>query len=346
MSSTSLHRVVIYHDETKDVPKRNFKGHVLLFVPTTLSVESETPLLGTSQEEYFPRELFLTELIRCRQKFDCDGKLHFAEISGQTWNKYDCAYHKAIALAVDALRSKSPQIFSRPLNCKIATIFYPKGADWDIYGGDSRKEQKLRHDETLLRILLKGAGHYLYDDSNRIEVTKIVSDGYPAHRELDEDRVVWRLIYDGSCGKTPLRDYVTFSEDASIVHLPSDHKKYQPDTEEYKHANFLQIADLLLGAIMRSCYVGARPIRMTPKIGDHCNKDHCNKRDVIAQPVKEMLDKRKRGIGFRNSGHYKSFTITQVTFSNDGINFQEVQSVDIQDKDLLQMSLFIDDSVD
>lgn len=338
MGSTLLHRVIIYHDETKDVPGRNFKGHVLLFVPVTLSVESETPLLGTFQEEYSPQEMFFSELIRCRQEFACDGKLHFAEISGQTWKKYDYTYHKAVTLAVDALRSKSPQIFSRPLSCKVAAIFYPKGADWNIYGGDSRKEQKLRHDETLLRILLKGACHYLYDDSNAVEVVKIVSDGDPAHRKLDEDRVVWRLTYDDLYGRSPLRDYVTLSSDVSIVHLPSDHKNYQPDTEEYMHANFLQIADLLLGAIMRACYVGAKPVSTLPKIGERCSK-----RDVIAQPVKEMIDKRKRGSGFRHSGHYKSFAITQVTFGKDGVHFQGVQSLDIQDEEFLQIPLFTGD---
>ncbi len=223
----ALHRVIIYHDETKDVPGRNFKGHVLLFVPITLSIESNTPLLGNFQKTYSPQEMFFAELIRCRHEFACFGKLHFAEISGQTWKKYDYAYRNVIDIAVDALRSKSPQIFSRPLMCKIAAIFYPKGADWNIYGGDSRKEQKLRHDETLLRILLKGACHYLYDNSNLIEIIKVVSDGNPAHRRLDEDRVVWRLLYDSYYDKSPLRDYVTFSLDASIVHLPSNHKNYQ-----------------------------------------------------------------------------------------------------------------------
>lgn len=338
MSSVRHHQVIIYHDETKDVPQRNFKGHVLLFVPVTLSVESQTPLLGTFQEEYSSQEMFLSELLCCRQKFTCDGKLHFAEISGQTWKKYDYAYQKAVALAVDALRSKSPQIFSRPLCFKVAAIFYPKGADWNIYGGKLRKEQKLRHDETLLRILLKGACHYLYDDANPVEVVKMVSDGDPAHRKLDEDRVVWRLTYDGFYGKSPLRDYVTLSPDVSIVHLPSDHKSYQPDTEEYMHANFLQIADLLLGAMMRACYVDTKPVSTLPKIGERCNK-----RDIIAQPVKEMLDKRNRRSGFRHSGHYKSFAITQVTFSKDGIHFQEVQSLDIQDEEFLQISLFTSD---
>jgi hypothetical protein len=188
--------------------------------------------------------------------------------------------------------------------------------------------------------LLKGACHYLYDDSNPIEVVKIVSDGDPVHRKLDEDRIVWRLTYDGFYGKSPLRDYVTFSSDVCIIHLPSDHKKYQPDNEDYIDANFLQIADLLLGAIMRSCYVDSKPIKTVPKIGENCSK-----RDIITQPVREMLEKRKRGSGFRHSGHYKSFVVTQVSFDKEGINFQEVQSVHIQDEDFLQMSLPLSDSV-
>ncbi len=341
MSSALHHQVIIYHDETKDVPNTNYKGHVLFFVPVVLSVKSETPLLGPFEEEYFPQEIFLSKLIQCREEFGCFGKLHFSEISGQTWNKYDNAYRNAITLTIDALRSKSPKIFSRPLNCKAAVIIYPKGADWNIYGGDSRKEQKLRHDETLLRILLKGACHYLYDASNSVEVLKIITDGNPAHRRFDDDRIVWRLTYDDFLGKSPLRDYVTFSSDISITHLLSDHKDYQSTSEEFKHANFLQIADLLLGAIMRACYKGTKPTKSVPSIGEHCIK-----KDVMAQPVKEMLEKRNRGSGFRNSGHCKSFVVTKVDFSKEGISFQKVQSVNIQDEECLQMSLPTHNNVD
>jgi len=333
MNSTSLYRVAIYHDETKDVPERNFKGHVLFFVPITLSVQVETPLFGPDLCEYSPQEMLFKEIMGCRQEFACNGKLHFSEISGQTWKKYDFAYQKAIALTVDALRSKTPSIFSRPLHCKVAIIFYPKGADWRIYGGDSRKEQELRYDETLLRILLKGACHYLYDDSNRVEVVEITSDGDPAHRRLDEERVVWRLTYDDSYGRSPLRGYVSLVRGATITHLPSDHKKHQVNSEEFMHANFLQIADLMLGSIMRACYVGIQPGKSLPRIGDQCVK-----KDIIAQPVKEMLDKIKRGAGFKHSGHYKSFAITQVDFNQEGIHFRQVQAIQIQDEESLQMS--------
>ncbi|WP_276958116.1 hypothetical protein, partial [Allomeiothermus silvanus] len=114
--------------------------------------------------------------------------------------------------------------------------------------------------------------------------------------------------------------------------------KSLPDTEEYMHANFLQLADLLLGAMMRACFVGAKPVSTLPKI-----EERCSKRDVIGQPVKEMIEKRKRGSGFRHSGHYKSFTITQVTFGKHGIHFQEVQSLEIQDEEFLQIRLITGD---
>jgi hypothetical protein len=171
-------------------------------------------------------------------------------------------------------------------------------------------------------------------------VISIISDGEPAHRQLDEERILWRLTYDGLYGKTPLRDYVSFTPNTSIIHLPSDHKQYRSDTDEYMHANFLQIADLLLGSIMRACYVGVDGRKTLPRIGDECVK-----RDVIAQPVKEMLDKKKRGAGFRHSGHYKSFTITQVNFDKEGINFQEVHTAQMQDQKSLQMQFIFADGV-
>lgn len=81
---------------------------------------------------------------------------------------------------------------------------------------------------------------------------------------------------------------------------------------------------------MRECYVGTRAIRTVPKIGERCIK-----RDIIIQPLKEMLEKRKQGSGFRYSGHYKSFVVTQAIFGKNDINLQEVQSPHIQDEDFL-----------
>lgn len=52
----------------------------------------------------------------------------------------------------------------------------------------------MRFNETILRMLLKGAVHYLYDEDNKVKILKIITDGKPYHRKLSEDRIVWRLI--------------------------------------------------------------------------------------------------------------------------------------------------------
>jgi len=336
----TVNQVIVYHDETKNVPGRNFKGHVLLFVPVKLTAISQTPLFGTSVAEYSSQQMLFDAVESARQKYQCDGKLHFSQLSGRTWKKYDYAYYEAVSSAVDALRHKFQKKFPYPLRCKVAAMFYPKGADWKIYGEHPRKEQKLRHDETLLRMLLKGAAHYLYDERNLIEIKGIIADGESAHRHLDAGRVMWRLSYESNYGRSPLRDYVSFSPMASITHLPSDHKSYGRDSEEYRHATLLQVSDLLLGTIMRACYIGITKVSSLPRIGDTCNK-----RDVVCWPTREMLTKKERGAGFRNSGHYRSFTLTEVEFSRDGVHFREVTPREfvIQDEESLQLSLFEDD---
>ena len=331
---STVNQVVIYHDETKNVADRNFKGHILYFVPVRLVEESSTPLFGSEVVEYSPQGELFRKVEECRREFNCYGKLHFTDISGRKWTRYDYAYRKVVEVGVDSLRHKGQRYFPHPLNCKIAVMFYPKLSDWSIYGGQAKKEQRLRHDETVLRMLLKGAVHYLYDEGNVIEVVKIISDGQPQHRPLDEERVLWRLTYDELYGRAPLRDYVLLASGASIVHLPSDHKQYQPDSEEYVYANLLQVADLLLGSVMRACYVGITECAYVPRVGEECVK-----KDVIAQPVKEMLDKVKRGAGFRYSGHYRSFTINQVEFSGGGVHFREVRPAEVvvEDSEALQM---------
>ena len=337
-NKVSRSQVVIYHDETKSVSGRNFKGHILFFVPKSLISLSHTPLFGTDKIEYSSQQMLFREVNLACKKYSCDGKLHFNQISGKRWSKYDYAYYESVALSIDALRHKFQKRFSYPLQCKVAVLFYPKGADWSIYGGHDRKEEKLRHDETVLRILLKGASHYLYDDNNQIEIENFYTDGYSAHRTMSEERILWKLTYDEVFGRVPLRNYVSFNPNASLIHLPSNHRKYSPKTDEYIHARLLQVTDLLLGSVMRSCYVGIATKTRLPQIGDTCKK-----RDIISQPVRDMLKKKERGLGFQYSGHHKSFTVNQVEFNPDGISFREVQPFDIkiQDVDSLQLKFDI-----
>ncbi len=327
----------MYHDETKKAGDSNFKGHVLFFVPLRIVVETSTPLFGSTVHEYYPRAEIVNRIQKLREQYSATKKLHFSDIGGRTWTKYDDGVRGIVELGVESLRHQGTSLFDYPMSCKLAVMFYPPLSEWDIYGGDERKEQRLRHDETVLRMLLKGAAHYLYDEQHRIEILQIVSDGEPEHRRLDEERIVWQLTYDDIYGRSPLRDYVSFVQDATITHLISDHRKYPEGSEEYIHANMLQLADLLLGSVIRSCYKGFVPVNRIPRVGDECVK-----KDVIATPVRKMLDKTKRGAGFKYSGHYKSFVINQVEFSEHGANFNQVKPIEIQvdDEEKLQMRFF------
>lgn len=326
MNKEAINEVLVYHDETKDVARGKYRGHILFFVPTRLIICQDEPLFGASSCEYSPFELLFEKLCNIREQYKINKKLHFNDISGQRWGKFDLGVRNAVAIGVDALRRKFPQIFRLPLSCKVAVIFYPKKTDLSLYGGSRRKERQLRHDETVLRMLLKGATHYLYDAADKVVVKRIISDGLPGHRSLDHNRIIWQITVDEISGRTPLREHVRFAEDAEIVHLPSDHKKYPPHCEEHAHANMLQLADLLLGSIIRSCHVGCQDWQQPPRIGSKVE----TKRDIIAYPVKEMLSKEIRGRGFTRSGHYKAFSVSCLSLADSEINFSQVRALDVQ----------------
>jgi hypothetical protein len=228
-------------------------------------------------------------------------------------------------VAVDALRHKRSKEFHDPLCCKLAVIFYPKKSDLSLYGGVYMKEKQQRHDETVLRMLLKGAAHYLYSDNTTVMIRQIVSDGDPRHRPLDSSRIVWKMLSEEEGQKSPLRDYVSITDDATINHVPSNHREHATDHENYRHAHHLQLADILLGATIHACHKGCRTYR-PPALGSQVTE----KRDIIATPVKEMLEKSFRRSGFRHSGHYRSFTISQVAFEKGSVLFKQISAKEIE----------------
>ncbi len=244
---TTTNRVIVYHDETKNVPRERLKGHVLLFVPEQIRIKEDSPLLGPSQYTYSPSEIFYKHIVKIREKYQCDRKFHFSEISGRKWTKHDQALFEVVNLTVEAMRTKGVNsLLKQPLVFKLAVMFYSKDADLALYKGNTKQEKRLRHDETILRILLKGAAHYLYSNENRLQVLQIVCDGNPEHRSFSEERILWQLFAEEARGRTPLRNYVTIDLNATIEHLASNHKHHNLGSPEYIHAHFLQVADLLL----------------------------------------------------------------------------------------------------
>ena len=325
--------VVVYHDETGKIENTNLKGQILLFIPKKITVEHKIPLFGNKKETYSSLDKVYERIKNIRKSHEVDNKFHFKEIHGKKWTKCDQAAKELVEIGTDCLRSKGNSYFSQPLFCKMGIIFYTTPY-LNSYGGDN-KEKKLRHHETLLRMLLKGTVHYSYDQNHKIKILKIISDGNPYHRKLSEKRIFWRLIIDDLIGQSPLKDYVAIPQTSEIIPQSSEHKEFEEDTEEYIHANMLQLADMLLGSVIHSCYKykGIKTVLKEPAIGAMV----VDKRGLISFPVKEMIDKRKRGKGFRHSGHYKSFTLSKAKIMNGEWVFESVLPKDDDTSDAGQI---------
>ncbi len=318
--------VVVYHDETKNANAGKYRGHIFFFVPQVASISHNHTLFGIDTQSHSVSDLLHRKICELRDSYGLGTKkLHFTDISGRRWYKSDEGYRVIMEVLIDALRYKSSHIFEASLSCKIAVIFYPKKGDVEIYGGLG-KEQYLRHDETVMRTLLKGALHSLYDDSNRVRINAIYTDGQPMHRPLDGERVIDRLKRDEQYGRKPLREHVDLADNVQLIGINSDHTKYDLSNPERRHSNFLQLSDLLLGAIIKSCYSNTRRCKNLPRIGTSMTAQ--DKKAIIAYPMMEMLEKKKRGTGFKNSGHYKAFSLTELTFKNSVPDFNELKVQD------------------
>jgi hypothetical protein len=289
----------------------------LLFIPKRVKIEYKGGLFKNDQIQIDSLSNLIQKIKRIRNDFFADNKFHFADISGKRWVKRNEAERKFIHIGVDSLKQKG----NKALFCKFGVIFYkkPKGDHISLYGGRSKKEKEMRYGETLLRMLLKGTIHYLYDVTHKVKIFNIITDGQPHNRKLDDFRVLQKMTDE-------VRDYVEIRKDAELIHLSSDHKHYAIDAEERVHANMLQIADMLLGGSIYAFHKNACFQGRNPKIG-HKVED---KKSIIALPVKEMLDKRKRGRNFHRSSHYKAFTISKAIIQNNNWKFENVMSKEIK----------------
>lgn len=310
--------VIVYHDETEIVGQR-CRGHVLFFVPRRIVVREEGTLFGTLETEHSPWASLGRKLDGLRESYNLDQKFHFSDLSGKKWCRCDEGTRAVISAGVEALRSSGGNEFRPPLNCKLGVILYPGSCRPGLFAGD-KQERQYRYEETALRILLKGALHYLYGTEAPVRVVEIIADGTPAHRVLDADRVLVQILRDERSGRTALRDYVDLAFNTPIRHLSSDHKDHAEGSAERVHASILQVADLLLGSAVRACTLGVPSVVPVPRLGD-CG---VSKKDVIAYPVGEMLRKADRGAGFTKSGHYRSFTLSKMRFERGKPVFEKL----------------------
>lgn len=320
MRTQTFSDVVVYHDETRGFERSFRNGHLFFFVPQEVRSKAERTLFGTQEQQVCSCSLLYDEVSRLRSAYGVSGRFHFSEISGAKWSKYDEAHRELVQLCVEALRSKRSTTLKPPLCCKMAVVFYPNPSDLSLYGGSTRSEKKMRHMETVMRMLLKGAVHLLYDPTDKVRILGLVSDGDPHRRPLDDYRIVQRLLIDDSPGVKPLRDYVEISRDAEIIQQSSDHKLYDLGSEAHIHATMLQLTDMLLGSVVYSCRREEKVDCMMPSIGAKIP----DKRRLVAFPVRAMLDKRKRGPGLRHSGHCSSFVVSKASVVRGAWQFDTV----------------------
>jgi len=290
---------LIYHDESKEVFGKNVWAHALFFVPESASGE------------------LLSQLWARRKTHGCeDKKLHFANISGDKISEEDgsIVIKEWLQYGIEALRSKG-SVCKPALSCKLGVIFFQTSLDLDLYGGGTEDEKMLRYFEIVLRMLLKGCAHGLYDQNNRLRIKGIITDGEPWHRELDKMRILDRLISEA-------REYVQIDGGAYIEGIVSDHTSL--NCTDSSKAQFLQLTDLLLGSVIHCCFR---------------EKKYRSKKEIIIRPVREMLEKRKRGAGFLRSGHYRSFSLSFAHIDKGQWKFEQVDTKEIIYEDS-QLKLF------
>lgn len=316
--------VIVFHDETRKAGEEKLNGHVLFFVPIKAIVKESGGLFEPQESLIEPLKNLIEEMEKIRTDFRAYHKFHFSKISGKKWGNSNCAEKRVVEIGVNYLRQSK-------YFCKLGIIFYehPRPEHIENYGGNDKNEQELRFGETLLRMLLKGTVHYLYDKSHKVKILKIITDGQPHHRKLSEFRILKKL-------KEDVREYVEIPEDAELLHLSSNHRDYDKCSEEYVYANMLQLADMLLGCLIHSCLKDANIRNINPRINDNVE----DKKGIIAFSVKEMLDKRKRGSGFKNSSHYKAFTISKAYIKNGEWQFENIITKEINMANNGQLCIF------
>jgi hypothetical protein len=298
-SPVKISKCLIFHDESKGVKGDDIWAHVLFFVP-----EPSEPIL-------------LQKLWQTRRNCGCiNNRLHFTGMSGSKISSADGskAIKSWLELGVEALKNKDSSIFKPALNCKLGVIFFSAPLNTHLYGGN-RGEKKIRYFETVLRMLLKGCAHALYDTQNKLVIKGIITDGFSWHRSLNEFRIIQQLT-------SEVRSYVAIDNNASIEEISSNHKSDVCSDKD--KAQFLQLTDLFLGSVINSCYR---------------NLVFGCKKEIIIRPIKEMLDKRKRGKFFLKSSHYRSFNLSIAKVINGRWNFQTVYTKDIVFEDN-QLKLF------
>lgn len=281
----------IYHDEIKD-DRKNPVAHGFLIVPLR------------------SKQALLEDLAHCRAKHGVHTtKINFKNLSGTKWHpSYGCA-RDWLSCLVDGMAKKpymrraNGKSYAGLLGIRFSALFMKSlsalSDDYWIWADNA--ERNIRKFETLLRIGLKGGLSYLSSPQKPVVVSRFVTDAGAFHRPLDERRVIRRLQYE-------LDPYIDLGKIHKIESVASYHRN--PGCKDADAAHLLQLCDLMLGAVSFTCL-----------------KSNHEQKLKVTRRVRELLDKRRRGPGFRNSSHYKTFSITLADINGGAWKFAPLTTV-------------------
>lgn len=296
----------LYHDESME----NGYWHGMLLIPCHMKI----PLLE-----------ILTEV---RNKINFANKISFKDIRGRG-QKFDLV-SAWVQIASGALRSKigkekyfysyGKKTSNYYTIASLSNIFGAKFILFRIINGLKDMPDSLdlgKKVEITSRIGMKGGLHYLFDDCNKVKITRIHFDGHEHYfRKLNNKVIVDRL--------SGLRDYVEIDNIENIIDdNSSDHTKIG-NCQTYEDCQFLQLTDLLIGC-MRVCILGTNnPIRKS-----------------LAYPIQSILNRYFLGYARMKESRWFSSICLSESFLSDGMwNFQKIQVQKIIEGEQLMFSDF------
>lgn len=288
--------IEIYHDETYDDEGRPF-GHQFLIIPTRSNI-ALAKLLIDVKKNFNGRELTINWK-KLRKKSNKNRNL-----IAENWLRLLSGgmYNKPFKYVID----RKPLTLQDPLGIKMGSIFIESlnsmSDDYWLHVGSSEERTRKKY-ETLLRMGIKGCLHYCfnpeYTNYLKVKIKKFYTDGEVFGAVvLDEKRILGRMSRE-------LRDYIEIEQNLEISQVAKSKIK----TPE---VNFQELTDLTLGSTRYIC--------------GH-NKEEW--RDKVTEPLKVIYDKRIRGKGFKNSPHYRSFTLGFCKIDERGnLDFRDLETID------------------
>jgi hypothetical protein len=294
-----IEEIKIFHDERYSDDHSPF-GHQFIVIPTR-SEELINELLNQERKKFNSSSRTINW--KCLRKKDWESTN-----TARSWNDL-----LPSMMAMKPFRgvSKGGKIIYKnyPLGVKIFSLFISSRSrmsdDFWMHISEA-SERNNRKYETLMRMAVKGGLKFLFNPEytpyQKVKVVGFYTDGEVfGHRGINAQRVLGRVQEEAP-------EYLEIPNDLESVSIEKSKNK----TLE---VNFEELTDLVLGS---TCYI--------------CGEDKQVWRNTITNSLKEVYDKRIRGVGIQRSRHFRAFSVSICDIVNDDFVFNDWWSTEEEDR--------------